>query len=163
MHTSNAKQNFRANAPVWVLLAELSLRDFLSDHDRSDAPTAGYLLQMVGEFSMPLECVETIARLVTEFDKGSPVHDKQEELESPGWIRIFCQKKIIDDANAARATSRPYHTERALEHSLPMILDSGTIMNGGWGCFLIKRGSNVSGDASLSSHHVVDLYLYREG
>ena len=163
MQTSNAQQNFKSDDPVWVLLAEFSLGVFLSDHNRSDEQTAGYLLQMVREFGMPLECVETISRLVTEFATESPVHPKQEGLEFPARIRIFCQKKIIDDANAARATSRPYHTERALEHSLPMILDSGTIMNGGWGCFLIKRGSNVSGDASLSSHHVVDLYLYREG
>jgi hypothetical protein len=86
------------------------------------------------------------------------VHDKQEGLEFPARIRIFCQKKIIDDANAARTTSRPYHTEPAMEHS-PMILDFGTKMNGGWGCFLIQRGANVSDD----SHYVVDLYLYREG
>lgn len=163
MQTPNAQQNFKSNDPAWVLLAEFSLGDFLSDHNRRDEPTAGYLSQMVRELGMPLECVETIARLVTEFAKESPVHDKQEEMEFPGRIRIFCQKKIIDDANVARATSRSYHTERAMEHSLPMILDFGMKMSGGWGCFLIKRGSNVSGDASLSSHHVDDLYLYREG
>lgn len=117
---------------------------------------------MAGEFGMPLECVETIARLVTEFDKGSPGHDKQEGLEFPERIRIFCQKKIMDNANAVRASSRTYHTEQAIEHSL-MIPDFGAKMDGGWGCFLIKRGSNVSGAASLRSHHFVDLYLYREG
>jgi hypothetical protein len=106
--------------------------------------------------------MENIAKLVIEFAKESPVHYKQEGLEFPARIRIFCQKKIIDDANAARATSRPYHTEQAMHHS-PMILDFGTKMNGGWGCFLITKGGNVSDDASLSSHHLVDLYLYREG
>jgi len=162
MQTSNAEQNFRSADPVWVLLAELSLGDFLSDHDQRDEPTAGYLFQMVRELGMPFECMENIAKLVTEFAKESPVHYKQEGLEFPARIRIFCQKKIIDDANAARTTSRPYHTEQAMHHS-PMILDLGTKMNGGWGCFLIKKGGNVSDDASLSSHHLVDLYLYREG
>ena len=158
MPTSNAKQSFRSDDPEWVLLADLSLGDFLSDHDRRDESTAGYLLQTVRELGMPLECVENIAMLVTDFAKESPVHYKQEGLEFPARIRIFCQKKIIDDANAARATSRAYHTETAMEHS-PMILDFGAKMNGGWGCFLIKRGGNVSDD----SHHFIDLHLYREG
>jgi hypothetical protein len=114
------------------------------------------------ELGMPLACVENIAMLVTEFAKESPVDYKQEGSEFPPRIRIFCQKKIIDDANAARATSRPDPTEQAMEHS-PMILDFGTKMNGGWGCFLIERGGNVSDDASLRSHYVVDLYLYKEG
>src|SRR5512141_1709084 len=108
MQTSNAKQNFRSDDPLWVLLAELPVRDFLSGHDRKDKSTARYLFQTVRELGMPLMCVEDIAMLVTEFTKESPVHDKQEGLEFPARIRIFCQKKIIDDANAARTTSRPY-------------------------------------------------------
>lgn len=162
MQTSNAKQDFRSDDPVWVVLANLSLGDFLSDHNRSDEPTAGSLFQMVRELGMPLECMENIAMLVTEFAKESPVHCKQEGSEFPARIRIFCQKKIVDGANAARATSRPCHTEQAMHHS-PMILDFGTKMNGGWGCFLIKRGGNFSNDASPSSHPLVDLYLCREG
>ena len=158
MQTSNAKPNLSPDDPEWLLLAELSIRDFLSDHDRRDEPTAGYLFQTVRELGIPHECVHNIAMLVTEFTKESPVYDQQEGLEFPARIRIFCQKKIIDDANAARTTSRPDHTEQAMEHS-PMILDFGTKMNGGWGCFLLKRGSNVSDD----SDHFVDLYLYREG
>jgi hypothetical protein len=162
MPTSNAKQNSRSEDLVWVLLAELSVRDFLSDHDRKEKSKAGYLFQTVRELGMPLGCVQDIAMLVTEFTKESPVHDEQEGLEFPGRIRIFCQKKIIDDANAARTTSRPYHTEQPMEPS-PMILDVGAKMDGGWGCFLLRRGGNVSDDASLRSDHFVDLYLYREG
>jgi hypothetical protein len=161
MQTSNAKENFSSDDPVWVLLAELLFSDFLSDHDRKDGLMAGLMFQMGQELGMPLACVENIAMLVTEFAKESPVDYKQEGSEFPPRIRIFCQKKIIEDANAARATSQLDHTEQAMEHS-PMILDFGTKMNGGWGCFLIERGGNVS-DASLSSHYLVDLYLYREG
>jgi hypothetical protein len=162
MKTSNAKQKFNSDDPVWILLADLSLGDFLPDQHRREESTAGYLLQMVRELGLPLECVENIAMLVSEVAKESPVHDKPERLEFSGRIRIFCQKKIIDDANAWHASSRPCPTEQAME-LLPVILDFGTKMNGGWGCFLIRRGANVSDDASLSSPHVVDLYLYREG
>lgn len=162
MQTSNVKRNFSSDDPGWVLLAELLFSDFSSEHDRIDEPAAGYLLQTVREMGMPLECVENIAVLVTEFTKESPEHYKQEGMEFPAQIRIYCQKKLIEDASAGRATSRPYHTEQAMEDS-PMMLDFGTKMNGGWGCFLIKRGGTASDDTSLSSPHIVDLYLYREG
>lgn len=162
METSNANQNFGPDNPVWVLIAERSLRDFLSDHDREEGTTVEFLFQTLREWGIPLECVENIARLVSEFAKESPVHSQQEGLEFPACVRIFCQKEIIDEVNATRPTSRAYPAEPALEHS-PMILDSGTKMNGGWGCFLIQRGGNISDDASLRSHHLVDVYLYREG
>jgi hypothetical protein len=162
MQTSNAKQNFGPDDLVWVLLADLSLRDFLSEHDRRDEPTAGHLFQMVRELGIPLECVGNIAMLVTEFARESPVHYKHEGLEFPGRIRIFCQKKIIDDANAARATSRPYPAEQAREHS-PMILDFGSKMNGGWGCFLVERSEDFPEDRPASSSKLIDLYLYKEG
>ena len=162
MEISNANQDSGSENPVWVLLAELSLRDFLSEQDREDGSTTEFLLQTVREWGMPLECVENIAVLVTEFAKESRLHSAQEGLEFPASVRIFCQKEIIDEVNAARPTSRAYPAEPALEHSA-MISDFGTKMNGGWGCFLIKRGGNVSNDASPRLHHLVDVYLYREG
>jgi hypothetical protein len=162
MQTSNAKQSFRPDDPLWVLLADLSLGDFLSDHDRSHEPTAGYLFQMVRELGIPIECVGSIAMLVTEFARELPVHYKHEGLEFPARIRIFCQKKIIDDANAARATSRPYPDEPAREHS-PMILDFGSKMSGGWGCFLVERNEDFPKDRPASSSKLIDLYLYKEG
>jgi hypothetical protein len=115
------------------------------------------------ELDMPLECVENIAKLVTQFVKDSPVQHKHKGLEFRARIRIFCQQKIINDADAARATLRPYHTEQAMEHS-PLLLDIGTKMNGGWGYFLIERGGgNSSTGLSVGSWNSVDLYLYKEG
>ncbi len=162
METLNANQNSGSDHPVWVLLAQLSLRDFLSHHDRKDVTPAEFLFQTVRESGMPPECGENIAMLVTEFAKESSVHSEQEGLEFPACVRIFCQKEIIDEVHAARPISRVYPAEHALEHSA-MIPDFGTKMNGGWGCFLIQRGCNVSDDASLRSHQLVDVYLYREG
>jgi hypothetical protein len=62
MQTSKAEQNFRSDDPVWVLLAELSLGDFLSDHDRSEEPTAGFLFQTAQELDISPECMENMAR-----------------------------------------------------------------------------------------------------
>jgi len=162
MQTSNTNQIFWPNDPVWVLLGELPLRDFLSDHDRRDGPMAGYLFQTVRELGMSPECMKSIARTLAGFAKEAFAHHKQGRPEIPGRIRIFCQKKIIDDVNPGHSTSRSYHAGKVMEHA-QMILDSGMKMNGGWGYFLIERGGNVSTESSASSWNSVDLYLYKEG
>ena len=69
MQTPNAKQKFRSDDPAWVFLAELSLGDFLSDHDRRDEFMTGYLLHTVQELSMSPECMENIARTLAGFAK----------------------------------------------------------------------------------------------
>jgi len=162
MQTSNANQNFSSDDPVWVLLCELSLRDLLSDHDRKDGPMAGNLFQRVRELGMSAECMESIAKTLAGFAKEAFAHHKQGRPEFSGRIRIFCQKKIINDVNPGRSTSRSYHAEKAIEQA-QMKLDSGMKMNGGWGYFLIERGGNVSIESSASSWNSVDLYLYKEG
>jgi hypothetical protein len=159
MQTSNANQNFRSDASVWHLLAELSLGDLLSDHDRSDEPTAGYLLQTLQELGMSPECTENIARMLDEFTKEASLRYKQGRLECLGRIRIFCQKKIIDDA---AQTSRPYHTEQCKEQK-QNFPDSRTNTIGGWGYFMIERGEDLPPDSSGIPHNSIDLYLYKEG
>lgn len=161
MQTSNAKQNFRPEDPLWVLLADLSLGDFLSDHDRRDAPTAGYLFQTLRELGMSPECMENIARTLAGFAKEASVRDKHGRLEFPGRIRIFCQKKIVDDANAAK-TPRAYHAEQAKKEK-QILPDSGASTMGGWGYFIIERGEDLPPDSSAILHNSIDLYLYKEG
>jgi hypothetical protein len=68
---------------------------------------------------------------------------------------------MIDTAGSAH-TARLYATEQGMEPA-QKIHPSGMKMSGGWGCFLVKRGGNVSREASPSSDYCVDLYLYREG
>ena len=162
MSISKAYQNFTPDNLMWYFLAEFSLSKFLLDPYRGDELTTGLLFQTMQELDMPHECVKNIALLVTEFAKESPAHFKQEGVEFPARIRVFCQKKVIDDANTTRPTSRPYHTEQAMEDS-PMMPEVGTKMNGGWGYFFIERGGNVSTGSSVSSRNSVDLYLYKEG
>jgi len=144
MQTSNAKQTFRPDAPIWVLLAELSLGDFLSDHDRREEPTLGFLFQTAQELEMSPECMENIAGTLAGFAKESLTRYEEGRLEFPGRIRIFCQKKMIDDANTAKTYSKAH-----------------TI--GGWGYFMIERGEDLPPDSSATPHNDIDLYLYKEG
>jgi hypothetical protein len=161
MQTLNANQNSRSDDPVWFLIAEFLLSDFFVDHNRKEELTAGNLFQAVRELGMPPECVENIEMTLAEFVKKALVHFQQEGLELPGRIRVFCQKKIIDDANFARAASSSYQQEQAVEHA-QRILDSGTNLNRGWGYFIIDRSGSDAGSSEKSSL-LVELYLYLEG
>lgn len=122
---------------------------------------AGLLFQTMRKLGLPVEDLENINMTLTGFAQGALVQFGQGSLELPGRIRVFCQQKMIDAANAAQ-TSRFYNAQQVMEHA-QIIPHSVTKMNGGWGYFLIKRGGIVSDDASLSSRDFVDLYLYREG
>ena len=159
MPTSNAKQTFRSDDPEWVFLAELSLGDFLSDHDPNTAATAGYLFQMVQELGISPEGTENIVRPLAEFAEEALVRTKEGRLEFPGWIRIFCQKKIIDDAKSMKS-SRPPEQDKQQKQLFP---GSGVRKMGGWGYFMIERGEDLSPDSYAIPHNSIDLYLYKEG
>ena len=161
MQTSNATQDFGSDDPARVFLAELSLSDFLPDQDWREEPAAGYLLQSLRELGMSPECLESIAGTLTGFAKETVGRAKQGGLEVPGRIRIFCQKKIIDDANAAKP-SRPYHLEQGKKQE-QLLPDPSANRIGGWGYFTIEKGENVSTGSTLSSENSVDVYLYKEG
>lgn len=159
MQTSNAKKNSGSDVPVWVLLAEFSLQDFLSDLDQRDKPAAASLLQVLRELGMSPKYMENIARALAGFAKEAVEHDRYERREFPGRIRLFCQKKILDDLNPAK-TFAPYHTTQNKKHT-QNIPDSSTNMIGGWGYFMIERGEDLPSSSAMPQTYV-DLYIYKE-
>lgn len=161
MQTSNSSQNIRFNHPEWYLLAEYALSEIMPDNGKGDELTAGFLSQPFRPLGVPPEWIEKVEMVLTGYAKLALVAIQQGRLERFGSIRIFCQKKMIDDANSTEAT-RFIHSEQAAENE-QMIHHSSTIMKGGWGYFLIERGGNVSTGSSVSSRNSVDLYLYKEG
>lgn len=161
MPTLNVKKTFGSDDPVWVLLAELSLREFLSDQDRSDEPAAGSLFQTLQEFRMSPECMEHIAGMLAGLAKEASLRTKPGKIELPGRIRIFCQKKILDDVKSVK-TSGSCHPEQP-EKQKQSFPDSGGNKIGGWGYFMIERGEDLPPDSSAIPHNFIDLYLYKEG
>jgi hypothetical protein len=157
---SNASQNLTSSHSAWYLLTESSLVVFMSEIDRGDWLRAG-LFQKIHELDIPPQCVERIERTLKGFVRETLVHLQQSELELPGRIRVFCQKKLIDAANSAQ-TSQPCHSEQNMEQ-VQMIHHPGTRMDGGWGYFMIERGGNIFADSSMCSYRLVELYLYKEG
>jgi hypothetical protein len=161
MQTSNASQNFCSDDPVWILLAELSFIEFLSDQDQSGGLVARSIFQTLQELGMPLEDMENIASTMAGFAKESSVHTKQGKEEFPGLIRILCQKKMIDDEGSAK-TSQPYHIEQVKKQK-QNFSGIGTNRTGGWGYFIIERCEDLRSDSSAISKSYIDLYLYQEG
>jgi hypothetical protein len=161
MQTSNTKQDFSCDDPVWILLAEREFSDFLSDHDRKDWLMAGLMFQTIQEFRMPPECIENITRSLARFAQEALAHQKQERLEFPARVRIFCQKKMIEDANAV-STSVPDHIEQAKKQK-QNFPDCEANKIGGWGYFMIERSEDLLPYSAEVSHNSIDLYLYTEG
>lgn len=95
---------------------------------------AGSLFKKLRDLNIPPEYVGNIEMMLTGFAKEALEHFKGGRLELPGRIRIFCQKKTIDEK-----------------------------IRGGWGYFLIERGDDVSTGPSVRSWNSVELYLYKEG
>ena len=162
MQRSNTNHKFEYDNPVWVLLAELSSGDFLSNHERRGRSTAGFLFQPLCELGMSAGTIENISRALADFARKAFVLPNPGRLESPGRIRVFCQKKIIADGKLVHITSRSFRAEKSMEHA-QIILDSDMKINGGWGYFVIERGWDVSTESSKSLWNSVDLYLYKEG
>ena len=159
MQTSNADQNTRSSTPVWYLLAEYALNEIMVDHGKGDELAAGFLFQLFRESGAPLEWIGNIEMKLTGLTKKAQVPIKQGRLERSGSIRVFCQKRMIDDANSVK-TSSLYNEEQAMEH-VPIKVHSSTMMNGGWGYFIIERSGGEAGSSERSSL-LVDLYLYQE-
>ncbi len=156
-----ANHKLGSEDPIWCFLAEFSLGEFMSDHDRRDDLTAKLLFQTVRELGISPDCVENIEMTLTGFAKEALVHFKPGAVEVPERIRVFCQKKMIASANLAK-TSVPYYAEPGMKHA-PAITYPGSKINGGWGYFLIERGGNLSAGSCVRSWNSIDLYLYKEG
>lgn len=161
MQKPNENPKIRSTDPVWHLLAEYSLGEFISSHDKHDRVRSGWLFQTVQELCIPPAYVANIEITLKGFTKDTAVYSLQGKEESPGLIRIFCQENVIANPGSGK-TSLPYPAEPGMERP-PTIPWSSTKMNGGWGYFLIERRRNPSTDSSVSSISSIELYLYREG
>lgn len=159
MLKSNAKQSFNSDNSEWVLLSELPSIDFLLDQDRREESLVRSLFQTLQELGMLPKDMDNIARTLTDIAKEASVRTKNGRLEVPRRIRIFCQKKILADANIAKALRHP---QAGMEQK-QNFLDSRTNTIGGWGYFMIERGEDLLPQSPALPYKYAGLYLYREG
>ena len=157
MQTSDANPNLMTNDPVWYILADFPLGEFLPGHDRNDETMIGTLVHALQELEMPPESIKTIAMTLSGFAKEAQGHFQP----GRGWVRIFGHHKLRNEGRYPK-TARLFTAARAIEQ-IQKISQSSQNLNGGWGFFLIETGGKIPADSSHISWNSVDLYLYNEG
>ncbi len=138
----NVKLNHSTDVTAWYLLVEFSPQEFLSDRSRSDGLMAGFLSLPLQQLDTLPEWVASVEAMLARFAKEAWGH-----FEPGGRVRVFCQRKIIDDGCLERAQA---------------ILDPGKKMNGGWGYYAIEKGRDSTGAAFTEPCHIIEIYVYRE-
>jgi hypothetical protein len=161
MQTSNTNQTISSNDPVWYFLAEYSLSKFLDEPDACDEGGAGMLSQTIQDPGMPAECIHYMEETLRSFAREALARFQQGRMELPRRIRIFCQKKMVDDTCSEKSSSL-HNIEPAIGQERN-VRYSRLKMTGGWGYFFIIRGENFQDGSSVNSSKRIDLYIYKEG
>ncbi len=146
----NVNRNHATDATAWYLLVDFSAREFLSDQDRSDGLMTGFLSSPLRELDTLPGWVADLEAMLARFAKEVIGH-----FERGGRVRLFCQRKIVDEEHFERATLQFDPAEQAIR-------DSGEKMNGGWGCYAIEKGRDFTEAACTEPCYIIDIYIYRE-
>jgi hypothetical protein len=101
MNRPNMNKKYPSDDPAWYFLAEYSFSDLMPDQDEKDEFTTGLLFQTMQEMGISIEFIDRFELTLRSFAMEALSNFKQGRLELPERVRIFCQKKWIDDARVA--------------------------------------------------------------
>ncbi|MGE5221970.1 MAG: hypothetical protein ACM3PY_06010 [Omnitrophica WOR_2 bacterium] len=160
MQIAHVTQDTKTNNPQWYFLAEFLLGDGLGDAATGELADR-LLFQLLRDLGIPPECLKKIEATMTGFTREAIGQSSQGSYPSLVHLRLFCQRKIIENFYLANTSSRP-DVKQPLEVARDSY-GSETKSNGGWGYFLVERGGDFRGASAERPHHSIDLYLYREG
>ncbi len=139
MRTPNTGKQTISSDPDWEFLAEYPLSiPAAGGAIERDMPD-GMLFQALQDLGLPAECLRRLERTFVNFAQEAKGQDRRGKLERSVFIRLFCQKKTIENDEPA------------------------LIGNGGWGYFLIEPGDDFRPVSSGNSGNRIDLYVYKEG
>lgn len=159
MHTVETNRKPRSADPEWHLLFEFSIQDLLTDIDRKSETATISLFQLLNYLGVSPEFVENLPKTIAGFAKKSYMHDEQERRKTPEQIRIFYQKKLLNEVipmDLPKDNRNKQAKEQAQNFS-----DIKADSLGGWGYFIIERSENDP-SSSANCHTYVDLFIYKE-
>jgi hypothetical protein len=133
MPTSCSKQESRSIDSTWYLLGEYSLGELSLDPEKGDKSAAEIFSEILRELAIPIEDFENIEMILRSFAREALMHFRQGRLGFPGRVRIFCQKKMINQE-----------------------------VQGGWGYFVIERSRDASSLDSTEFQRLLDVFFYEE-
>ena len=134
MQTTNTNQGSRSNAFSWYLLGEYSLGGLLPGPEKDPQRTVELPSTMAREIDIPLEGMEPVEIALRSFASKALRQMQPEGDVHPGQIRLFCQKKILDEET-----------------------------KGGWGYFVIEKPRDACPQDDEETREVMDFYIYEEG
>jgi hypothetical protein len=140
MQIENDNQKVRYDNPTWRLIADCSLGEATSDGKGAAELNIRLLFQAMRELGVPPECLNRIEGTITEITRVRGEIESPHLTGSPVNIYLFCDKRTTDNV---------HHSEER--------------MKGGWGYYVIERGSDFPGTSCQEHHRVIELYLYKEG
>jgi hypothetical protein len=129
MCTSFADKESKNIISGWVLLGEYSPAELLLDLEKSEEISGRLLTQMAGDLRLPVECVQSIARIMNSIFVQPHTQSRTRRGDSPGRIRIFCQKKMM-----------------------------GWELKGGWGYFVVEPSRDASPGDCLAPLYDIYIY-----
>lgn len=161
MNHQHDHQNSKCGEPGWDILGEYSLNQLSFTEDNHDPLAAGFLFQAAQDAGIPLALLKTIDRTLGRIIKGALANANMQRSDALVTLRLLCQKKIHAGKSSQKQSSQ-FEAETMLDPN-PMTIYSDMEFSGGWGYFLIERGSGKALDFAQCPNHLIDLYLYREG
>ncbi len=135
MQTTTANQGSRSTDFRWYLLGEYPLSGLLPGPEADHQRTVELPSTMVRETDLPLERIEPVEMALRSFAIKALRQMLPDGEVHPGQIRIFCQKKILDEE-----------------------------IKGGWGYFVIEKPRDASSqEDDKETQEFIDFYIYEEG
>jgi len=161
MPGSHNNQNSNLNDPEWCFLGEYALKGLVVDGDIRDRSEDGMLIETIRDLGIGVELIDNIERKLIEFISGAMAQLNQLRFETPITIRLFCQKKMVEDENTMNSFSQ-IKEKQTLKFSRKTHQPFAAV-NGGWGYFLVERSGGFVPNSTVSTFNLVDLYIYKEG
>lgn len=161
MQTTNDSLKSKTTDPEWCFLGEFPLNELMVEMDNRDRTYSGLLFQTIRDMGLHPELLSKIECKVIGFVKEAVAQLNKRRSEKPTFIRLFCQKKTIEDVNSTKPSSQ-FSVELTPEAS-QIIRQSDVGINGGWGYFLIERTGDSLVETEERFNYFVDLFLYKEG
>ncbi len=134
MQSTNSHQGSKSDNGRWYLLGEYSFSGLILDPEQDPQRAIELPSAVIDDIDIPLERVGSIEVALRSFAGQALRHAQPDGQVHPGKIRIFCQKKILDEE-----------------------------MKGGWGYFVIEKPREAFPEASQKPPEAMDLYIYEEG
>lgn len=157
MHPSETNRKSRSTDPEWHLLFVFSIQDLLTDIERKSETATLSLFRFLNYLGVSPDLVENIPKTIAGFAKKAEMHDEQETRNTPEQIRIFCQKKLL---NEAIPTDFPMEN-LGIKDQAQNFSNIKADRLGGWGYFIIER-SEKDPSSSPNRNIFIDLFIYKE-